>query len=126
MHPEIAQHLMTTAQDGKLGEHQLQAMADLIIGMEDHRAVGQADQARREPLAVDPALHRAQAARIEALVQQMEFGFAHSALQAQQQAVIIEARVVEAIVIGDQSTEDGGQIQHMIPVLIVAGQSGTS
>src|SRR5262249_35287138 len=62
-------------------------------------------------------------AAIEARAQNVQLGFAHGALQPQQQPVIEHRRVIEAVAIADQRVDEAGEIDEAIPFGIVAGQA---
>jgi hypothetical protein len=53
----------------------------------------------------------------------MELGFAHRAFQAQQQTIVEQRRVVDAIIVADQCVGDAAEFQQAIPVGVVAGQA---
>ena len=53
----------------------------------------------------------------------MQLCFAHGALQPQQEPVIEQRRVIEAVAIADQRVGEAGEIDEAIPFGIVAGQA---
>src|SRR5215831_9357694 len=52
----------------------------------------------------------------------MEFSLAHDPGQAEQQTVMIGARIVHALAIGDQHSEQRAQFQELMPIVVVARQ----
>ena len=49
---------------------------------------------------------------------------AHGALQAEKQAVVEQARVIDAVGVADQGIGETAEIEETIPVGIVAGEPG--
>ena len=62
-------------------------------------------------------------AAIEARAQHMQFRLAHRALESEQQPVIEQRRVIEAIGIADQRVGEPGKVDQAIPFGIVARQT---
>jgi hypothetical protein len=63
-----------------------------------------------------------QQALIHPAPQDVQLGFAHGALESQQQAIVVIGRVVDAILVGQQRAEDAAQLQELVPVLVRACQ----
>src|SRR5690349_10339283 len=53
----------------------------------------------------------------------MEFGFAHSALQAQQESIVRVRRIVQSILVAKQCPKDGAQFEQLMPVLAGSGET---
>jgi len=53
----------------------------------------------------------------------MQLRLAHDARQAQEQPVVVGARVVQALTVADDHAEDRAQLQQLVPVAVVAGQA---
>ena len=53
----------------------------------------------------------------------MKLGFAHRALQPEQQAIIEEGRMIDAVGISNQSVGEAGKIDEPVPIRIVAGKT---
>ena len=53
----------------------------------------------------------------------MQLGLAHCSFQPQQQPVVVQGRVVDAVLVGQEGVEDRAPLQEMVPVGIGAGQS---
>src|SRR5499427_3708728 len=62
-------------------------------------------------------------AAIKTGAQYVQLGFAHCALQPQQESVIEHRRVIEAVAIADQRVGEAGEIDEAIPFGVVAGQA---
>src|SRR5579862_2155192 len=60
-------------------------------------------------------------AAVEAGTQHMQFGLAHSALEAKQQAVVEQRRVIDAVGVADQRVSEAAEIDEAVPIGIVAG-----
>jgi hypothetical protein len=54
----------------------------------------------------------------------MQLGFTHRTLEAEQQAIVEQRRMIDAVVIANQRVGDTAQLQQAIPIGIVARQSG--
>src|SRR3954463_1769101 len=54
----------------------------------------------------------------------MQLRFAHDAGQAQKQAVVVSARIVEPLAIGEEHPEQGAQLKQLMPIAVVARQPG--
>ena len=54
----------------------------------------------------------------------MQLGFAHDPRQAEQQPVVIGARIVEALAVGEDHAKQRAQFEELVPIAVVARQSG--
>ena len=100
------------AGDGLVGMQQ-----DLPVALAPDQADGQAAaQLAAGGLVPDPA--------VQAGPQDMQLGLGHGALHAQQQPVVEQRRMVDAVGVGDQGVGHPGQVQQPVPVGVVAGQPG--
>ena len=54
----------------------------------------------------------------------MQLRLAHDAGQAQKQAIVVSARIVEPLAIGEDHPEEGAQLKQLMPVAVVARQPG--
>src|SRR3954451_5765200 len=52
----------------------------------------------------------------------MQFGFAHDPRQAEQQPIVVGARIVEALAIGEDHAEQRAQFKQLMPIAVVARQ----
>ena len=53
----------------------------------------------------------------------MKLRLAHRSLQSQHQTVVVVARVIQAVGVGDQGVGQRAQIQQVIPVGVTPGQA---
>src|SRR5215470_4632228 len=56
--------------------------------------------------------------------QDVKLGFAHCALETEQQAIIEHRRMIEAICIADERVGETAEIKQAVPICIVAGEAG--
>ena len=99
------------------GDGLVRVPADLPVGLTPHQPDRQpAAQLAAGGLVADPA--------VEAGAQDVQLGLGHGALHAQQQAVVEQPGVVDAVGVGDQRVGHPGQVQQPVPVGVVAGQPG--
>ena len=54
----------------------------------------------------------------------MQLGLAHRALEAEQETVVVEGRIVDAVAIGDQRARKGADLEQLVPVPAGAGEAG--
>jgi hypothetical protein len=100
-----------------------QCLLHLAVRIEDHAIVVVIDQSGGQAglqlaaagLALDPAL--------QTRAEHVQLGLAHRSLQPQQQPVVEMARVVQAVLIEDQGSRQGADLQQAVPVAGVAGQA---
>ena len=57
-----------------------------------------------------------------ALAKQRQLHLAHRALHAEQQAIVGMARIVDAVLVGDQRADQTAELEQRVPVAAVAGQ----
>ena len=119
---QAAQHPLAAAQPREMGEDQIERVLHLEVRIFDNPPIGPPDQPGGEPLAVGAALHRAEAPLPHPLLQHVQLGLTQDTPQAQQQAVVVLARVVHAIGVGDERADAAGQVQQRVPVDVVACQ----
>ena len=58
------------------------------------------------------------------LAQQTEFVLGHGALQPKQEAIVDQARIVNAVRIDDQRPSEGAEVDQVVPIPAIAGQTG--
>jgi hypothetical protein len=61
---------------------------------------------------------------VEAGAQDMQLGFAHGALEAEQQAIIEHRRMIDAVGIADERVGETAEIKQAVPIGIVAREAG--
>ncbi len=121
--PEAAQHLRTTAQLREAREDEFKGVPNLLVRIFDDPTIFQAEQARWEELPVGPLGDLALPCTVHPHAQEMEFGFTEHAAQPEQQAVIVTAGIEDAIRIGQQRSDEGGQVEQRVPICIVAREA---
>ena len=52
----------------------------------------------------------------------VQLGLAHDAGQTEQQPVVVQTWIEEALAIGDEDTEQRAKFEQLMPVAIVAGE----
>src|SRR3990172_3558325 len=110
---------------GELIEDALDGAGDCLAGMEEDVAIFfTPDEANGQPPAQLSAGGFIANSSFEPGADDVEFRLRHGTLQAQKEAVIEEAWMVDAVFIADQSVGDAAQIEEAIPISIVAGDSG--
>lgn len=93
--------------------------------MEANLTIGVApDEADRQAAAQLAAGRLVADATVEPGAQDVEFCFAHGALQTEEQAVVEQARVIDAVGVADQGVGETAEIEKTIPVGIVTGEPG--
>jgi hypothetical protein len=108
--------------DREAVEERPQGPLDLLVGIEHHRAIVKSPIADRQPHDQRPAPGFVEQARAHARLEDMQLSGKEGALQAQDQAVIGIAGVVNAFVIGDEGAEDRAEFQDPMPVAVEAGE----
>ena len=113
---QVAQHAVERPQPPESAEDEADDVLRLLVGIEDDLAGRPAcipDRQRDRELA---ALGLGKLARQHPLPDQVQFCLAHRSLQAQQQPVVIEGRVVDAVGVGEQHPRQRAQLQQLMPV----------
>ena len=107
-------------------EQRLDRLPDLGVGVEHDAVLGVVDESDGEG---DPQLAAARPA-LDAAAQpgaeQMEFGLAHGALEAEEEPVVEVGGVVDAVLVEDQGVGEGAQLEQPVPVGVVAGEDGSA
>ena len=91
-------------------------MLGLLVGIQDDLAGRAADIADRQRDRQLAALGLGQLARQHPLPDQVQLCLAHRPLQPQQQPVVVDPRVVDAVRIGEQHPRQRAQLQELVPV----------
>ncbi len=91
-------------------------MPGLLVGVEDDLAGRAADVPDRQRDRQLAALGLGQLARQHPLPDQVQLCLAHRSLQAQQQPVVVEPGVVDAVGIGEEHAGQRAQLQQLVPV----------
>ena len=108
------------------GEHVEQVrdrVADAGVGVEHDFARRVVDQPDGQPHRQLPAAGLGQQPALHPGVQEVQFGLAHRAFEAQQQPVVEIARVIQPVFVADQGVVQGADLQQLMPVGVVSGQA---
>ncbi len=104
-------------------EDQSNPFTNLLIGMLFHPAILEPHQSCRQRERQLAALGLAEDAGGQSSAERMEFELRNGAFQTQEQAAINGAGIIDAVPIGNQTTGMAAQVQELIPVRAVAGQT---
>jgi hypothetical protein len=107
----------------ELSKHQTQPGLHFLVRVENNSAVEPIDETSRHRQTQFAASRLLTFALMETHLNLMQFGFAHDAREAEQQPVMIGARVIEPFAVGDQNPEERAQLEQLMPIAIVARQS---
>src|SRR3954452_2197498 len=121
---QIAHHGPRALQFAELGEDKPEARLHLFVRVQDDRTGAVMDQSSREGQAQLATRRFLALALVEAHSDLMQLRLAHDAGQAQEQAVVVGARIVEPLAIGDEHPEQGAQLEQLMPVAVVAREPG--
>ena len=120
--PQIAHHPARAAQLGEFGEHQLQAGLHLLVGIAHNRPRAVVGEPGRQG---DPQLATGRFlifALMQAQADLVQLGFAHDPRQTEQQPVMVGARVVEPLAIGQDHAKQRAQFEQLMPIAVIARQ----
>lgn len=65
-----------------------------------------------------------QFASLQALPQPVQFGLTHGAFEAEQETIIVVARIIDAVFVNDERVGEGTNLQEVIPIAARARQAG--
>ena len=100
----------------------MQPRLHLFVEIEADPAIPAVRQTRRQGQSQLASRRLLSFALVQPQLDLMQFGLAHDPGQAEQQPVMIDTRVVEALAIGDQHAEQRAQFQELMPITVVARQ----
>jgi hypothetical protein len=106
----------------KLSNHTYGGL-DLLVRIEPYLSIRQIDEAYRRSHFQFAAARLVEYAAAHACFQKMQFSLAKFALQAEQKSVVEGRRVVEAILIEDQGSRNGAQLDQPVPIGRISSQS---
>ena len=109
---------------GERGEHIGNRRGNLLVRVLDHlaRVVVNVADGQRQPQVT--AFGGGEPGAVEPAVQQVQFGLAHLAFEAQQQPVVDVGQVVDAVGVDDEGVGQPGDFQQPGQVGVRAGQPG--
>ena len=119
-HPQ--NDLAGAAEFAELGEYQADRLPHTRIGI-DFQAVAGGEHVADRYQAVELAAARLLLSRLQrALPDRSEFHLAEGALHAQEQTVIGQARIVDAVLVDDQRPHNDAEVQQRMPVASITRQ----
>lgn len=104
----------------EVGDH----LPDLSVRIENDIANLVIDKAGRKRTTVFTAAYLVEDPAAQSGLDDMQFSFAHRALEPEQQAIVEVGRVVHAVFIEDERVGQGADLQQPMPVRIVSGEAG--
>jgi hypothetical protein len=119
---QVARHAVDAAAALEDVEDEADGVADPLVGIERHLARGALEVAARQvepelaPLGLVPA------PLLEPGAHDVQLGLAHRALEPEQQPVVVERRVVDAVAVGDQRAGEGADLEQLVPVAAGPGE----
>jgi hypothetical protein len=117
------QHLPGAAQLGELAKEQAHRLHDPLVGIERHLPRLLPAVARREAHAQLPPARFGIASGQAPLPEETQLVLGHRALQAEQQPVVHQARIVDAIMIDEEGAHQGAQVDQVMPVATIASEA---
>src|ERR1700739_205201 len=115
-------HRLGAAQLAKLGEQRAQPRVHSSTGIEANPAIATIRQPGRQRHPQLASRRLLPLALMQPQLNLMKFSLAHDPGQAEQQTVMIGARIVHALAIGDQHAEQRAQFQELMPIVVGARQ----
>ncbi len=94
----------------------MDALLDLLVGIQSHLALRVIKEAHRERHAQLSAPRFAQQATAHPRLHHMQFRFTHGALESQQEPVIKVSGIVETVLIENQSVAEPADLQQPVPI----------
>ena len=127
MSPSERNHSQTRRAEpvwAKLREDTADGGDDGLVGVEADLAIGLAPNKADRQSSAEFATRRLVAnAAVEAGPQHMQFGLAHGALEPEQQAIIEERRMIDAVGIADQRIGEAAEFDEAMPIGVVAREA---
>ena len=120
---QLAHDGLGALQLAELVEHEPQPRLHLLVRVQRDPAPRRLGQPRRQRHAQLAARRLLPLALVQAHPDLVQLRLAHEAGQAQEQAVVVGAGVVEALAVADDDAEHRAQLQQLVPVAVVAGQA---
>ncbi len=104
-------------------ENQLNGRPHLLVGIENNLAAGELDVPTRDGADQFASVGLVKLAALQAISHCDELIFTHRSFQPQEKSIVRISRLVEAVLIREQCTEDRTHVEKTIPVLVGASQS---
>ena len=121
---ELLDHRRGRAQAAERRKDLIHGLAHLGVGGQNDPiqiVVGKAGRQGHLQLAAPGFV---QNALLQTTFQDMQFGFAHRAFEAQQQTIVESGRIVQTVLIEDQRIGECAQLEQTVPVGVVTRQTG--
>ena len=106
-----------------LVENEADDVAYLLVGVQVDAIRGYLDIAQRHVVEEFAAPGLVQPATLQSIPHSNKLEFADRALQAEQEPVVGVLWVVHAILVREESPEDGAHLQEVVPIPVVAGDT---
>jgi hypothetical protein len=120
---QVAQHAVDAATALEDIEDKVDSVADPLVGIERHLARGALEIAARQVEAELTSLGLVPAPLLEPGTHDVQLGLAHRALEPEQQPVVVEGRIVDAIAVGDQRAGERADLEQVVPVAAGPGET---
>ena len=119
---QVTQHALDRPEPIEEIEDQTDHALDLLVGIEREGSREQLHVAAGGMIKHLTPFGFVEQALIHAAAQDVQLGFAHGPFQPEQQTIVVIGRIIQAVLIGQQSPEDGTQLQELMPIFIRACQ----
>src|SRR4051794_32053537 len=119
---QVAHHAVDAAAALEDVEDEADGVADPLVGIERHLARGPLEVAARQVEAELAPPGLVPAPLLEPGAHDVQLGLAHRALEPEQQPVVVERRVVDAVAVGDQRAGEGADLEQLVPVAAGPGE----
>ena len=100
-----------------------QRLTDLLLGIEDDRPITKPAVADREAEGQFATTSLVQEVAAHAGPKDMQLGGEQGSLDPEQQAVVGILRIIDAVLVRNESAEDGTQLDHPVPVAVATRQA---
>src|SRR5215204_2959832 len=118
-----AHHPTCALQLPELGKDEVKAGLHLVVRVEHNGACPVVDEPGRQRQAELAARCFLPLALMEAHPDLMKLRLTHDSGQAEEQPVMVSARIIEALAICDQNCEHRAELKQLVPIAIVAGKT---
>src|SRR5277367_2780425 len=120
---QVAEHAMDRAAALELVEDQLHDVARLLVRVLDDLARSAGDVADRPEHPELAALRLGELGSMHPLLDEVEFGLADRTLEPEQEPVVVDGRIVDAVEVTQQRPEERAGIDQLIPIAAAACQA---
>ena len=120
---QVAEHGADRTEFVELVEDQRDDELDQLVGVQGDPVAGQPDVASGNHGEQLTTAGLVQPPVIEPLLQEVQLGLGHSPFQPHQQPIVVQGRVIDAVLVGQEGVENYAPLQKTIPVGVGPGQS---